>query len=120
MNKVVLFEKYKSSPRVAESKTAGLSQYPTFKRFIRGPISFAWITKASKISPSALSVGVVLWYWYGLTGSLTVRLTTKRLREFGISRTTAYWAVAKLEKAGLVSVDRKYGRAPLVRILVNI
>lgn len=119
MSKVVLFEKYKSS-EVVEDKFIGISQYPTFKKFNRGPISFAWITKASKISPSSLCVGVVLWYWYGLTGSLTVRLTTKRLKEFGIPRRTAYWSVSKLEKANLVKVDRRYGRAPLVRILVNV
>jgi len=122
MAKVVPLDKPK---RYQESKTdsgkIGLSQNtPVFKKYIKGPISLAWITKASQVSSRALAVGVLVWYWYGLTGSLTVKVTTKRLKEFGISRSTCFRALKDLEDAHLVLVDRSYGRAPLVTILVNV
>jgi len=120
MSKIVLLEKYKDLER-AQKDSIGLSPDSlAFKRFIKGPISLAWITRASKISSRAMSMGVLLWYWYGLTGSLTVRVSTKRLNEFGISRRTCFRALKDLEDAGLVHVDRKHGRAPLVRILINV
>jgi hypothetical protein len=40
---------------------------------------------------------------------------TRRLRsEFGLGRTSTYYALGLMEKAGLVSVVRRKGRAPRV------
>jgi len=118
MSKTISLEKYKYN-RNGNSIT-GPSGSPPFEKFIKGPVSLSWITSASKISSSALSVGILLWYYHGLSGVPIIKLTTKKLKEFGISKRTAYRALQRMEDARLVHVDRKYGRAPLVRILINV
>lgn len=118
MNKIISLEEYKCERN--GSGITGPPYSPSFEKFIKGPVSLPWITSASKISSSALSVGVLLWYWYGLSGVPIIKLTTKKLKEFEISKRTAYRALRRMEDAGLVHVSRRYGRAPLVRILVNI
>jgi hypothetical protein len=117
MNKIISLEEYKCE---RDGSGNGPPRSPPFEKFIKGPVSLPWITSASKISFSALSVGVLLWYWYGLSGVPVIKLTTKKLKEFGISKRTAYRALQKMEDVGLVHISRRYGRAPLVRILVNV
>jgi hypothetical protein len=118
MSKIISLEEYKCERN--GSSITGPPGSPPFEKFLKGPVSLPWITSASKISSSALSVGVLLWYWYGLSGAPIIKLTTKKLKEFWISKRTAYRALQRMENAGLVLVDRKYGRAPLVRILMNV
>ncbi len=43
-----------------------------------------------------------------------ILLTPRTLREFGLSRTTAYRSLVQLETAGLVRVSRHKGQGPLV------
>ena len=46
-----------------------------------------------------------------------ILLTPRTLREFGLSRTTAYRSLVQLETAGLVRVSRHQGQGPLVSIV---
>jgi DNA-binding GntR family transcriptional regulator len=64
-----------------------------------------------------LAVALVIRFRAGLekTGS-KLRLTSKMLERFGINRQAGYRALATLKDAGLVIVDRKSGRCPLVSI----
>jgi hypothetical protein len=54
-----------------------------------------------------------------LQNSRAVALTNITSLRFGLDRNAKYRALAWLEKAGLISVVRKAGRAPLVTILVT-
>lgn len=85
--------------------------------FIKGPIPVDWIAKANKIGKSASLVGLVLWYTYGLTKNKTVVLTSKKTKEFNLSRYIKYEGLKALEKAGLITVKRRKKQNPIVTIL---
>ncbi len=86
-------------------------------KFLKGPIPWDWLTKAVDLPGKVLALSLVLWREVGCQKSYTVRLSPSAVKAFGVSRTTAYVALTRLEHAGLVSVERHRGRAPRVTIL---
>jgi hypothetical protein len=86
------------------------------QRFIRGPIPWVWLCKANQLRGSALGVALALWYLAGLTSSKTMALTNGPLRDLGIDRYAKRRGLAALESAGLVAVERKPGRNPVVTL----
>jgi len=74
---------------------------------------------ACRLSPKALAVALALWFKAGLSkNSPEVVASGALLQRFGVAaRRTQYQALADLERAGLVSVDRARGRCPSVTIL---
>jgi DNA-binding MarR family transcriptional regulator len=88
------------------------------EKFLKGPISMNWLNQAARLPGKALHVGIALWHLAGLSRQAgTVSLSATVLRDMGISRTTGYRALAALEKAGLVRVERQSGRLPRVTLL---
>jgi hypothetical protein len=87
------------------------------QRFIRGPIPWVWLCKANQLRGSALGVALALWYLAGLTSSKTMALTNGPLRDLGIDRYAKRRGLAALESAGLVAVERRRGRNPVVTLL---
>lgn len=85
--------------------------------FIKGPIPLLWINLAACLPGKTLQVGIALWFLVGLKKSPTVMLASKTLTALGVSRDAKYDALQRLEAAGLVSVQRQPGRAPLVTVL---
>ncbi len=86
-------------------------------KFLKGPVPMNWLNAAARLPGKALHMGIAVWHLSGLNRSArTVTLTTTVLREMGIRRTTGYRALAALEQAGLVSVVRQPGRAPVVTL----
>ena len=61
---------------------------------------------------------IALWYVAGLTRSPSVPLSNIAGDKFGLDRNAKYRALTWLEGAGLVRVERKLGRAPVVTIVV--
>jgi hypothetical protein len=100
-------EKWKPDRR--KPKTGG--------RFVRGPISLAWLGRAAALPGKSLHVGLAVWYLSGLTKSRTVKLASATGRIFGADRYAVRRALMELEKVGLAAVERHPGRAPLVTIL---
>lgn len=86
-------------------------------RFLRGPIPMAWLDAARAVRGKAIHVALELWHWSFIKDSKTVKLNLSRLAKCGVARTTASRALRDLEDAGLVSVKRAPGCAPLVTIL---
>lgn len=85
--------------------------------FLRGPIPINWLEQAAKLSASCFMVGVCLWWIRGLESGAPVKLTRTRLSRFNLkNRNTVSRALRKLETAGLISVERKCGRSPIVQI----
>jgi len=105
---------------VAEStKGQAKEGTPTPKAaFIKGPLSLAWVRAAALLPGKTLHVGLYLWYLAGLTQSRTVVLSG-RVAELGVSREAKAEALLRLEAAGLVSVVRRPGCAPLVTLVVG-
>jgi hypothetical protein len=85
--------------------------------FLKGPIPLAWLEAAARLPGRSLHAGLALWYAAGLTRSAVVPLSNLSGVRFGLDRNAKYRALEWLEGAGLVKVERKLGRAPVVTIL---
>ena len=88
------------------------------ERFLKGPIPLAWLETAARLPGRSLHAGVALWYAAGLTRSISVPLSNISGQRFGLDRNAKYRALSWLEKAGLIVVERKLGRAPVVTLVV--
>jgi len=109
--------------RVSRSNVqSGKVQPPRHKsgeRFLKGPIPLPWLEEAARLPGKSLHAGVALWYAAGLTKSASVPLSNIAGLHFGLDRNAKYRALSWLEGAGLVRVERKLGRAPIVTILAH-
>jgi DNA-binding transcriptional ArsR family regulator len=77
-----------------------------------------WFSKAGGLPGKTLHVALILWYLSGLNKSREVRLGSKQLAAFGVSRDAKYQALQRLRESGLVEVDQQPGRVPVVTILI--
>ena len=84
--------------------------------FIRGPIPMPWLRCAASLPGCALSVGLLLWFKNGVTRGLPVKFGSGLRDRFGIERRAGYRAIAALENAQLVKVDRKPGRCSVITL----
>jgi hypothetical protein len=83
---------------------------------LRGPIPLDWLSAAARLPGKSLHVGIALWFMGGLLKSRIVTLSNITSLRFGLNRNAKYRALAWLEEAGLIAVERKLGRAPIVTI----
>ena len=107
----------KGSDAVLDSASKKPPRHRPGQEFLRGPIPLAWLRAATVLPGKALAVGLVLWFKAGITKRREVKMTTKLLHKFGLSRYAGYRSLVALEKAGLVTTDRRQGRCPRVTIL---
>ena len=88
------------------------------ERFLKGPIPWPWLERASSLPGRALHVAIRLWFEKGLTKSSgKVSISMTGMARMGVSRFAASRGLTALEAAGLVSVVRHPGRKPVVTIL---
>ena len=114
------FEKYKlqelnqSNPRVyRDPRQARRLKTP----FLRGPIPLSWLQKAMKLGGTAISVGIVLWYYRGLKKSLIFKIGIQDIAGLiGRSWLTAKRGLIALERRGVISISRHQGRKHLIEI----
>lgn len=101
--------------------------------FLGYKIPVLWLlTAVSLHSVDVISIGLCLWYLRGLTKGKkdTFLLSNQKSKifgfirnrkgeicDYGISRQRKSRALKKMEEAGLIKVDRRPGRSPLVTIL---
>jgi DNA-binding transcriptional ArsR family regulator len=83
-------------------------------RFIKGPLPLAWLEQAAQCSPSAVKVGLLLFYLRGL-GHTELYLSNERAGWFQMSRNTKRAALNAMERAGLVTLKRS-GQRVMVTI----
>jgi hypothetical protein len=86
------------------------------RRFIP-PVPLAWFDRACVLPGKALAVGLALWRLTRVRRSNTVRLTQAAVAQHGLSRWEKYDALRALESAGLVAVQRRGRRSPLVTVV---
>jgi hypothetical protein len=87
------------------------------ERFLKGPVPLAWLEAAARLPGKSLHAGIALWYAAGVARSAAVPLSNLSGVRFGLDRNAKYRALAWLEEAGLITVERKLGRAPVVTLL---
>jgi DNA-binding transcriptional ArsR family regulator len=88
-------------------------------KFIKGPLDFVWFSKARQLGVTALWVGLGLWFLRGLRRSNNFPVSNLMLREWGIKPDAKTRALRKLEKAGLITVERRGKRSPRVTLVVG-
>ena len=98
-----------SKPTIPSIKMKGL--------FLKGPIPLAWLMSSACLPGKTLEVGTALWFLSGLNKDLTVRLSNKLLREFGVDRYAKHRALRVMAESNLISVSQRPGRSPVVTIL---
>lgn len=86
------------------------------KHFLKGPIPWAWLARAAGLPGDALKVGIAIWLWVGMTCSRTVRVSSRGF-PLPASRSAVYRGLVALERANLVTVQRRRGHAPVVTVL---
>ena len=87
-------------------------------KFLKGPIPWSWITAASKLPGNALDVGLCVWRLLGATGRMQVPLSNSEVAVLGIDRHAKSRALAELEKAGLILIERR-GKKPVLITVVT-
>jgi hypothetical protein len=88
-------------------------------KFLKGPVSWAWLRRAMRLPGKSLAIGLILWRESGCTKDRTVHFCLARAAAEGIPTTTARRAIRELERAGLVTIRRRSGRGLEVTILVD-
>ncbi|MDY3563490.1 hypothetical protein R5W23_005101 [Gemmata sp. JC673] len=101
-------------PSESERPRARPPRHRPWEKFLKGPVPWRWIEAAARLPGQALAVGLVAWYEAGCRKCAAVPLNLSRLV---VPRRTAHRGLCALERAGLVSVDRRKGRPPVVTLL---
>ncbi len=86
------------------------------ERFVRGPIPMKWLKLASTCGSRAEAVSLLLWYTAGWQKSNPVKLTPSVLAELKVHPKTGRQVLKKMEEIGLVKVEFRRGRSPVVTI----
>jgi DNA-binding transcriptional ArsR family regulator len=97
----------------------GRQPSPIRDKFIAGPIDVSWVRQASLLGVKALLVGVALWHLKGLRRDNGFLVSNLMLQEWGIQPDAKTRALRKLEKAGLITIDRRGKRSPRVTLVVG-
>lgn len=107
-----------STQLVPQHRRASRRPRQAQERFLKGPIAWTWLATAARLPGRALHVAVWIRLWTGIKKSNRIKLSTSGLaRDLGVRRHTAYRGLVALEKAELVSVNRKPGCTPTVTVL---
>ena len=92
---------------------------PIRDKFIAGPVDVCWVCQASRLGVTALLVGLALWHLRGLRRSNSFTFSNLIVEAWGIQPDAKSRALRKLEKAGLITVERKGKRSPRVTLVVG-
>jgi hypothetical protein len=76
-----------------------------------------WLVSAARLPGRTLHLALVLHLLAAGQRPATVELGNIATLEFGLDRNAKYRTLAWLEKAGLVRVERRRGRPPIVTLL---
>ena len=98
-----------------------------YREYIRGPLPLKWFQRVSNISRTAGVVGLIIWriaYQKKLWGhsnqrqiSGAIKLTTQTCMKWGVCGNSKNTALRLMEKAGLIRLELKRGRSPVVQII---
>jgi hypothetical protein len=86
--------------------------------FVKVPLW--WVTEATKVTktPAALVCIYLLHASWKAKRVTAFPLSTKYLEQHGVSRKIKSRVLRDLEAAGLITVERRHGRAPRVTLVV--
>jgi DNA-binding transcriptional ArsR family regulator len=97
----------------------GRQPSPIWDKFIAGPIDVSWVCRAGRLGVKALLVGLALWHLRGLRRSNSFIVSNLMIQEWGVQPDAKARALGALEKAGLITVERRGKRSPRVTLIVE-
>jgi DNA-binding transcriptional ArsR family regulator len=74
------------------------------------------VIQAGQLGVKALLLGMVLWHLKGLRKFHTFKVSNMMVREWGITPDAKSRGLRKLERAGLIAVQRQGKRSPQVTL----
>jgi hypothetical protein len=87
------------------------------RHFIRVP--FDWLERLGGAGGQVYALALHLLYLHWRAGGAQFKLPTKMLEFDGISRRTKWRALVELEGRGLISIERRRRKSPLVSLVPN-
>jgi DNA-binding transcriptional ArsR family regulator len=92
---------------------------PVKGKFIAGPIDVVWLSQARKLGVTALWVGLSLWYLRKLRGSDSIIVSNLAMQDWGVQPDAKRRALRNLKNAGLITIEPRGKRSPLVTLVVQ-
>jgi hypothetical protein len=105
MKNVDPFELYREPAKLSKRR----------KHFIMLP--FTWLERLSGAAGQTYALALHLLYRDWKTNGAPIKLANGMLKIDGIGRTTKHRALVDLERRGLISVERRPGKSPTIRLL---
>lgn len=86
--------------------------------YLRGPIPWEWLQRATELGGGALATGLAIWHLRALNGSHRFNASLRRLRNWsGLTERSTRTGLHRLEGAELVKVFRAAGKSPEITII---
>ena len=85
--------------------------------FLKGPIPISWLEKAGGLPGKTLHVAVALWFAHGFEKQSRFRFTPKWYVWLNIGPHALRRALQRLKEAGLIRLEYRPGRSPIVTLL---
>lgn len=86
------------------------------EHFVKGPIPLRWLHRAGALPGKAFTLGILLFFFYGMNPGRPIKVTRQSLKGFSISEDAYRDGLKRLEEAGLVSVSRSPGRRASIQV----
>ena len=84
--------------------------------FVKGPIPLRWLRQAGALPGKAFTLGILLFWSYGMNPNRPIKVTRQSLKNFSISEDAYRDGLKRLEEAGLVSVSRPPGQRAIIQL----
>jgi DNA-binding transcriptional ArsR family regulator len=114
-----------SQLRLAGDKAASLQsshrhhRVPVKGAFLAGPIDVQWLCQARKLGVTALWAGLALWYLRGLRKSDKFVVSNLMMASWSVEPDAKRRALRKLQKAGLIEIESRERRSPVVTLILE-
>lgn len=106
-----------SAQRLDEIPATGVRSTEKFLQFSQAPLD--WLQMAARLPGKTLAVSLAIWALAIAVKSKTVMVTPASVQGFGVDAPAKSRALAALARAGLVAVESRKGRFPVVTLLVS-
>jgi len=74
--------------------------------FIKGPLPLPWFERAAKCGPSAIMLGLLLYYKHGL-GHQELSISAELVKRYSVSESTRRRTLRRMAAAGLIRLEIK-------------
>jgi hypothetical protein len=102
---------------VQNSKPKRPPRHAPGTKFLKGPIPWPWLQRASRLPGKVLAVALLLWFQAGCRNVREVRFCLAQAQELGMDRQCARRGLQALARAGLVTVRTVPGQCLQVTLL---